>query len=423
MDKWKNIPLTKEEEEGITAAAEEVSGEEVFQRTLAGRLWTTTGFNSRAFTTTIIGAWKLKNGVEVQELNKNLFLFRFATKREMEWVLRSGPWSFDRHLLVLDRVSGEEQPSNLNMHFGTFWTRVYDLPLMLRSETMARKLGQILGTFEEIDMKEGNRSGRFLRIRVTIDLNNPLKRGTVVRFKDKTHRVHFKYERLPTFCFICGRIGHQLKDCEALGDLSEEGFEDLDEQELSYGMWLRASPLPKVFEDQKSKEGSSGTCSRSLFQVSSSQSRCNTNGKEKEKDDEEIEVTQMRNPLSKEKEKKGVNEGEKEKDNQAIENVAESLGAVIISESDKLNPQQPTAAIAKKKKWSRKKPEKKIVGGSESREATDRGKRQLVEVPIKEVSTEEIGQLSKKRRQPEGGETINIFVPEVVLETQHRLPQ
>lgn len=174
------------------------------------------------------------------------------------------------------------------MHFGTFWIYVYDFSLILRSETIARKIGYILGTFKEIDMKEGNKSGRFLRIRVTIDLKIPLKWGRVVRFKEKTHIVYFKYERLPTFCFVCGRIGHQLKDCEALKEPSEEGFEDLDEQELSYGMWLRASPLPKVFEDQKSKEGSSETCSRSLFQVSSSQSRCNTNGKEK---DDEVEVT------------------------------------------------------------------------------------------------------------------------------------
>ncbi|XP_058765441.1 uncharacterized protein LOC131638928 [Vicia villosa] len=367
-----------------------------------------------------VGAWKLKNAVETQELNKNLFLFRFATKREMEWVLRSGPWSFDRNLLVLDRVSGEEQPSNLNMHYGMFWVRVYDLPLMLRSETMARKVGQILGTFEEMDTKEGHRSGRFLRIKVKIDLNNPLKRGTVVRFKEKTHRVYFKYERLPTFCFVCGRIGHQMKDCDALGDLSEEGFEDLDEQELSYGLWLRASPLPKVFDDQKSREGSSGTCSRSLFQVSSSQSRCNNNEKDKE---EGVEVTQVRDHKKKGTEKEGEPGGKQGVDNLAIETVAESLGAVIISEADKVINQNPVETVQKKKKWSRRKPGKKPMGETRSKEAIERGKRQLVEVPIREVSSEEMGQINKKRRQPEVGEINQNIVPEVVLESQHRLSQ
>lgn len=64
---------------------------------------------------------------------------------------------------------------------------------------------------------------------MTIHLKKPLKRGKVVRFKEKNLRVYFKYERLSNFCFVCGKLGHQLKDCELVGDLSEEGFEDLDE--------------------------------------------------------------------------------------------------------------------------------------------------------------------------------------------------
>lgn len=107
---------------------------------------------------------------------------------------------------------------------------------MLRSENMARKIGAIVGTFEEMDVRETCRNGRFLRIKATIDLKLPLKRGTIVKFKEKNLRMHFKYERMPTFCFVCGRIGHQLKDCEALEDLTEEGFEELEEQDLSYGI-------------------------------------------------------------------------------------------------------------------------------------------------------------------------------------------
>lgn len=50
----------------------------------------------------------------------------------------------------------------------------------------------------------------------------------MVHFKEKNFQVHFKYEHLPTFYFVCGRIGHELTDFEVLGDLAEEGFEDMD---------------------------------------------------------------------------------------------------------------------------------------------------------------------------------------------------
>lgn len=153
---------------------------------------------------------------------------------------------------------------------------------MFRSKAMVRKLGGILGKFEEMDTNEANRNERFLRLKVTMDLKLSLKRGTVVRFKDKNLRVHFKYERLPTFCFVCGRLGHQLKDCEASGDLNDKGFKDIEENDLLYGQWLRASPLPRVNEDVRKKESDSSSCSRSLFNHSSGLSKCEVKGKEKE---------------------------------------------------------------------------------------------------------------------------------------------
>lgn len=102
----------------------------------------------------------------------------------MEYVIKSGPWSFDRVLLVLNHISGEEQPSDLNMHFGIFRTRIYELLLILICKTMSRKIGNIIGSFEEMDLKEAYRNGQFLRIKVTIHMKNPLKRGTLVKFKE-----------------------------------------------------------------------------------------------------------------------------------------------------------------------------------------------------------------------------------------------
>ncbi|KAI5439109.1 hypothetical protein KIW84_024756 [Lathyrus oleraceus] len=65
------------------------------------------------------------------------------------------------------------------MHFESFWIRVYDLPLKLRSEVMAKQLWKIIGEYEEVDPKEANRMDMFLRIKVKIDLWKPLKGGTL----------------------------------------------------------------------------------------------------------------------------------------------------------------------------------------------------------------------------------------------------
>ncbi|XP_058746072.1 uncharacterized protein LOC131618942 [Vicia villosa] len=422
MDKWRDISLSKEEEEGVTAEVEEVCEEEIFQRTLAGKLWTDNHFNTRAFINTMIGAWKLKHQVETQELSKNLFLFRFATKRDLESVLRNGPWSFDRNLLILTRVSGEEQPSALNMHFGVFWVRIYELPLMLRTEAMARKLGGILGSLEEVDQNDAHRNGRFLRIKVSIDLKQPLKRGTVVRFKEKNLRVFFKYERLPTFCFVCGKVGHQLKDCDSVGELSEEGFEELEEQELSYGTWLRASPLPKINDDQRKKESKFSSCSKSLFNISSGQSGCDSKNKEKEGEGE-VEQKEATEPWKKNKEviqDKVENTGKQVLE---IEAVAESLGAFDISNAGNGKAITLKGSCARKKKWTRKSVTRKAPSSQVKKLETEIGKRPLVDVMIVEGDVGECGSGEKKRKSQLESNECPVTEPEVVLETQHRLPQ
>ncbi|XP_058775391.1 uncharacterized protein LOC131649656 [Vicia villosa] len=416
MEKWKEFALSKEEEEGVVADEEEIIEDESIQRTLAGKLWTESNFNTRAFKTTMLNAWKLKHAVEVQDLSKNLFLFKFGSKRDMEYVLKSGPWSFGRALLVLRCISGEEQPSDLNMHFSSFWVRVYDLPLMLRSETMAKKLGNIIGSYEEMDVKEAHRNGRFLRIKVTLNLKEPLKRGTVVSFKEKKIRVHFKYERLPTFCFVCGRMGHQIKDCEAVEDLNEEGYEELEEQDLAFGQWLRASPLPKMNEDFKRKDSSSSLCSRELFNVSSSQSRCEHKGKG---DSDDLETQQDNQILNQQKD--SGKRGEETNANPVdVETVAESLGAVALS-TEKIAESKEVGV--QKRKWVRRKTTKSAKTAADSSAKPKLSKRHLVDVMVVEGSLEDYGGGDKKRKQVADTKHSLNKGPEVVLDDQHRLPQ
>ncbi|GER41574.1 cellular nucleic acid-binding protein [Striga asiatica] len=91
------------------------------------------------------------------------------------------------------------------------------------------------GTVIEVDEGEGgNFWGRFARVRVSLKLSNPLKKCVSVRVENQADEVIILlvYERLPDFCYLCGRIGHVLKECEATEGNSEN---------LPFGSWLKAS--------------------------------------------------------------------------------------------------------------------------------------------------------------------------------------
>ena len=81
-------------------------------------------------------------------------------------------------------------------------------------------IGNSMGRFIEID-KRANQSkqAKFMRIRVDLPIDKPLRRGgNVVGMDGDKYWVHYKYERLPTFCFLCGKMGHDDKHCHAYSD-------------------------------------------------------------------------------------------------------------------------------------------------------------------------------------------------------------
>lgn len=69
-----------------------------------------------------------------------------------------------------------------------------------------------------------------------LDLKKPLKRSQKIRMKDgAVVTITAKYERLPHFCFLCGRIDHTDRDCIWVAE------EDRDKG-CGWSLDLKASP-------------------------------------------------------------------------------------------------------------------------------------------------------------------------------------
>lgn len=75
-----------------------------------------------------------------------------------------------------------------------------------------------------------------MRIRVRIDVSNPLPRGFMLKAPEieGDYWITIRYERLPEFCFNCGCIGHVIKEC-----LMIEGNSEPDWSNMEFGGWLK----------------------------------------------------------------------------------------------------------------------------------------------------------------------------------------
>ncbi|XP_059432440.1 uncharacterized protein LOC132165775 [Corylus avellana] len=140
------------------------------------------------------------------------------------------PWAYEKQIMVLNELEGHTPPSKLDFNHTPVWIQIHDMPLHCMSKTVGAKIGATLGDLEEVDAAaDGIGWGRFLRIRVRIDITKPLEQGRELHIGGKSVWVKFKYENLPLFCFHCGCIVHGEMGCPVKKTRrlhSEEGVGD-----------------------------------------------------------------------------------------------------------------------------------------------------------------------------------------------------
>ena len=91
------------------------------------------------------------------------------------------------------------------------------------SEEVGRDLGNRLGKYIETNKRSWlSEQAKFMRVQVDLPITRPLQRGgNIVNLDGEKFWVSFKYERLPTFCFRCGILGHDERQCPGNSNIPE----------------------------------------------------------------------------------------------------------------------------------------------------------------------------------------------------------
>lgn len=186
---------------------------------------------------TLTSIWRPEKGVYIMEIDTNLYMFQFYHELDIKRVLEGSPWSFNRKALIITRMKVGDILRVVDLNTLDLWVQVHDLRSGFMTEKVLKEVGNYIGAY--MDSCSNNFVGvwrEYLRVRVKIDLTKPLKRRMKMRRTgDEWFWIIFKYENVPTFCFICGLMGHS--------DKFYSKFFDTPESEIvrPYGSWMRAS--------------------------------------------------------------------------------------------------------------------------------------------------------------------------------------
>ncbi|KAL4295983.1 hypothetical protein GQ457_12G013380 [Hibiscus cannabinus] len=261
-----NLNFSEEELADVNSSGEEMMETmEGTEKWVVGKLISPSIVDSGLLIRVFFAVWKETPLEEASPLGPNLFLFKFKQEEFRDSVLNRCPWSFDGELLALKPFDGLLSPSEYNFHPLHIWLRVYQVPLGLMTQQMGEKIGNTMGVHKAVDLRDGEgRMGEYLRLRSEIDSSRPLRRFiTLGKLADGNPRMcPIKYERLPKFCYHCGRIGHGWELCVDRPVEFQGPFQ--------FGDWLKVDlgkerqharrKLGIVYADRKSeREGKEGS--------------------------------------------------------------------------------------------------------------------------------------------------------------------
>lgn len=105
--------------------------------------------------------WDIPNCMETTLLGNNLYMFTFVDARTCKRIYDKQPWNFRGSLILLDRLCGDECPTEVALHSVPFWVQAHGLQIRAMNKTVREELGALLGTVLEVrENAEGATIGR-----------------------------------------------------------------------------------------------------------------------------------------------------------------------------------------------------------------------------------------------------------------------
>lgn len=161
-----------------------------------------------------------------RRINSNLFSVQFNCLADWNKAIHQGPWDFKGMALIIAEYDGFKNPESVKLDKIETWCQIHKLPdMFLKRKQFVKGMAERIGEVQEIQIVLPNGFvGKFIRVRVKIDVNKKLTRFVGFTKAGETEFYQVKFEKLPVFCYMCGLLGHWHEEC-GTGEHAEEDME------------------------------------------------------------------------------------------------------------------------------------------------------------------------------------------------------
>ncbi|XP_039058597.1 uncharacterized protein LOC120202198 [Hibiscus syriacus] len=149
--------------------------------------------------------WMPIGNFNLIDLDNDYYLVKFENIEDYTRVLTDGPWMIFGSYLTVQPWSRNFNTSEKHPSQVIAWLRLPRLPYRYYNSVLIRTIANTIERAIKIDYNtKVGESGKFVRIAVVIDLNNPLI--PCVGIDDFIQKI--EYEEIQQICFNCGIYGH-----------------------------------------------------------------------------------------------------------------------------------------------------------------------------------------------------------------------
>ena len=106
---WKKLSPLDEEETGIACPKKA----ELDTFTLATKFLTKRVVNVESVARMFMPIWRSEKDIQIKDMGDNILFFNFEDECDLDKVLEHEPWTYDKHLVVFEKVTANVPISSL----------------------------------------------------------------------------------------------------------------------------------------------------------------------------------------------------------------------------------------------------------------------------------------------------------------------